>query len=247
MDDVDFRVSEVGPWRVGRKAMAVNLSDIAAMAAVPTAAVVSVVLPKSCGQDFAQELYRGLRERADEFQVPIVGGDTNSWAGGLVITVTVLGEVTSRGPVLRSGAKVGDTIFVTGPLGGSLAGHHLDFVPRIREALLLHQHCDLHAMIDLSDGLSSDLHHICQASGVGAVLHADALPRRSNSGTIAAALNDGEDFELAFTVGPADAEKLRQHPPLPVWPVGEIVATGYWLDDQGHRQPMQPGGWVHEI
>src|SRR5262249_17549025 len=149
MEGVDFALAEAGPRRIGRKTMAANLSDIAAMAGVPTAAVASVALPKHGGQSVGEELYLGMRDAADAFRVPIVGGDTNSWVGGLVISVTVLGEATANGPVLRSGAKPGDWIIVTGPLGGSLLGKHLDFTPRVKEALALHAVVDLHAMIDV--------------------------------------------------------------------------------------------------
>src|SRR5262245_46529423 len=129
-----FLLAEAGPRRVGRKAMAVNLSDIAAMAGSPLAAVVSVGLPRVGGRKLAEELYLGLREVADEFGTAVVGGDTNSWDGALTISVTVLGVPTGRGPVKRSGAKPGDVLMVTGPLGGSILGHHLDFTPRVREA-----------------------------------------------------------------------------------------------------------------
>src|SRR5258708_32799065 len=146
-----FLLAEAGPRRVGRKAMAVNLSDIAAMAGRPVAAVVSVGLPRIGGRAIAEELYLGLREVADAYETPIVGGDTNSWDGPLVINVTLLGEATSRGAVRRSGAQVGDWLFVTGALGGSILGKHLDFAPRVHEALQLHEQVDLHAMIDISD------------------------------------------------------------------------------------------------
>src|SRR2546428_3250072 len=127
------------------------------MAGGPVAAVASVAVPRQGGRHLAEDLYRGLRDMADEFQTAIIGGDTNSWDGALVISVTVLGEATGRGPVLRSGAKPGDWVFVTGPLGGSILGHHLDFTPRVREALALHAAVELHAMCDVSDGLSADL------------------------------------------------------------------------------------------
>src|SRR4051794_4271537 len=219
-----FRLAEAGPGRVGRKAIAVNLSDIAAMAGVPTAAVVSVGLPRSGGRELAEDLYLGMREVADAFRVPLVGGDTNSWDGPLSISVTMLGEATERGPVLRSGAEVGDWIMVTGPLGGSILGHHLDFTPRVREAMDLHRAADLHAMIDLSDGLAKDLHHICEESRCGAVLSADAIPITDAARELAArdgrspldhALSDGEDFELVFTVSPADGERLLHEQPVP--------------------------------
>ena len=171
-----FLLAEAGPRRVGRKAMAVNLSDIAAMAGQPTAAVVSLGLPRQGGLALAEELYRGLREMGDAFNVAIVGGDTNSWDGPLVISVTLVGQPTGRGPVTRSGAKPGDWLVVTGELGGSILGKHLDFTPRIHEAISLHASTDLHAMIDVSDGLAGDVNHLCEESHCGAVLWADRIP-----------------------------------------------------------------------
>lgn len=254
-----FRLAEAGPRRVGRKAIAVNLSDIAAMAGVPTAAVVSVGLPRSGGRELAEGLYLGMREMADEFQVPLVGGDTNSWDGPLSISVTVLGEATDRGPVLRSGAKAGDWVMVTGPLGGSILGHHLDFTPRVHEALALHEAADLHATIDLSDGLAKDLHHICEESRCGAVLFADAIPITDAAKELAArdgrsplnhALSDGEDFELVFTVSPADGERLLREQPVPgitIARIGEILAEGYRLERGGSREPLEPRGYEHAL
>jgi thiamine-monophosphate kinase len=255
MDGTDFVLAEIGSRRAGRKAMSVNLSDIAAMAGVPTAAVVSVALPPASRQ-LAEDLYLGLREAADAFGVPVVGGDTNSWAGPLVVSVTVLGEATERGPVRRSGARPGDWLFVTGPLGGSILGHHLDFTPRVREALALHAAADLHALIDVSDGLAADLNHVLEESGCGAVLVAEAVPvsdaarelaRTSGRTPLAHALGDGEDFELVFAVSPADGERLLRAPPVPVWKVGECVGSGLWLEEDGTRRPLEPTGWVHPV
>ena len=130
-----FRLSEAGPRLVGRKAMAVNLSDIAAMAGKPVAAVVSVGLPRQGGRRLAEELYHGLREMADQFKTALAGGDTNSWEGPLVISVTLIGEATNRGPVRRNGARQGDWLLLTGPLGGSILGKHLTFTPPVQEAL----------------------------------------------------------------------------------------------------------------
>src|SRR5260370_39949215 len=141
-----FILAEAGARRVGRKAMAVNLSDLAAMAGKPVAAVVSVGLPREGGKVIAEELYLGLRDIADAFDTAIVGGDTNSWDGPLVISVTLLGEATGRGAVRRSGARSGDWLLVTGPLGGSILGKHLTFSPRGGEAMQLHSLVDLHAM-----------------------------------------------------------------------------------------------------
>lgn len=254
-----FRLDEAGPRRVGRKAIAVNLSDIAAMAGVPTAAVVSVGLPPTGGRELAEELYVGMREMADAFAVPLVGGDTNSWDGPLSISVTMFGEATDRGAVLRSGAKVGDWVLVTGPLGGSILGHHLDFTPRVREALALHQTADLHAMIDLSDGLAKDLHHICEESRCGAVLEWDAIPIADAAHELAGrdgrppldhALSDGEDFELVFTVSPTDGERLVREQPVPgitLTRIGQIGESGFWLERGGTREPLEPRGYEHGL
>lgn len=256
MDGTDFVLAEVGARRVGRKAMAVNLSDIAAMAGAPTAAVVSVALPRD-GRDIAQELYLGLRDVADAFGVALVGGDTNSWDGKLAISVTAFGEATARGPVRRNGAKPGDWLFVTGPLGGSILGHHLDFTPRVREALALHSAVELRAMCDISDGLSADLNHICEESRCGAVLHAEAIPitdaarersRTSGRSPLQHAFGDGEDFELVFAVSPGDGERLLTAPPITgLTKIGECVDAGLWLETNGRRESLAPTGWVHSL
>src|SRR5262245_43895084 len=257
MDGTDFVVPEVGPRRAGRKAMNANLSDIAAMAGRPLAAVVSVALPRTAGRPLAEELYLGLRDAADAFGVAIVGGDTNSWAGPLVVSVTALGEATGPGPVTRAGAKPGDWVFVTGPLGGSILGRHLDFTPRVREARALHAAVELHAMIDISDGLAADLHHVLEESRCGAVLFADAIPvapaavelsGTSGKSSLEHALGDGEDFELVFSVSPPDGEKLLREPPVAgLVKIGECVGSGMWLETSGRRAPLAPTGWVHPL
>ena len=176
------------------------------MAARPVAALVSLALPWSGGLTLAKELYEGLLPLADSFALAVVGGDTNSWAGPLVISVTAVGEATERGPLLRSGGRAGDAVLVTGQFGGSLLGRHFDFPPRIREALLLRERYDLHAGIDVSDGLSLDISRLAAASGCGAALDLAAIPvapaaedlaRREPGGLTALehALGDGEDFE----------------------------------------------------
>lgn len=253
MDGTDFILADVSPHRAGRKAMAVNLSDIAAMAGVPRAALVAVSLPKSGGRTLAEGLYAGLREMADAFETPIVGGDTNSWDGPLVICVTLVGEAVSPGPIRRSGASPGDWLFVTGPLGGSILGHHLDFTPRIREALALLPF-GLKAMLDISDGLSADLHHLCDESRCGAVLRADAIPisdaaRTTDGVPIERALGDGEDFELLFAVTPEVGETLRRQPipGVTLSHIGECVEAGVWLERAGTREALPPRGWVHAL
>jgi len=253
MDGTDFLLAEVDPRRIGRKAMAVNLSDIAAMAGVPIAAVVSVALPQiTNARKLAEELYLGMREMADRFQVPIVGGDTNSWDGKLVISVTLFGEATERGSVRRNGAKPGDWLYVTGPLGGSILGRHLDFMPRIAEALALHEAVDLDAMIDISDGLSADLHHILEESGCGATLDADAIPihpdailRSQSSGRppLEHALTDGEDFELIFAVSPEQIHRV----PSQYHRIGVCTPSGYTILEGTTPRPLTPRGWIHPL
>jgi thiamine-monophosphate kinase len=259
MDGTDFVLAEVGARRVGRKSMRANLSDIAAMAGMPTAAVVSVAIPgaRDDSRALAEELYLGLRDVADTFEVPIVGGDTNSWNGPLVISVTVIGEATAGGAVLRSGARSGDWIFVTGPLGGSILGHHLDFTPRIREALALNAAVPIHAMCDISDGLSADLNHILEESRCGAVINAEAIPispaahelsRATGKSPSQHALGDGEDFELVFTVSPIDGERLLQDPPVTgLVKIGECVESGLWIQEGSVRTKQEPTGWVHPL
>jgi thiamine-monophosphate kinase len=251
-------VAAASPRRVGRKAMAVNLSDIAAMAGVPVAAVVSVGLPKRGGRALAEELYLGLRDVAEQFDTAIVGGDTNTWDGPLVISVTVLGEPGPAGVVRRRGARPGDWLLVTGSLGGSLRGKHLDFTPRVREALALASLVGLHAMIDLSDGLAADVAKLAGESGCGMVLHAERIPvsadaRAMNDGRPALehALGDGEDFELAFAVSAEEGRRLVAEqlvPGVTLAAVGECVAErGLWLEEAGQRRPLAALGWEHEM
>ncbi len=259
MDGRHFRLELDGPEAVGYKAMGVNLSDIAAMAGIPRAAVVAVALPRGIAVEVAKGLHSGMRALADRFGVELVGGDTNAWDGPLVISVTVLGEATPRGAVRRSGARSGDAILVTGPLGGSLfAGRHLRPEPRIAEALALHESAPIHAMIDLSDGLSSDLGHILDESGgLGAILdsgaipiHGDAIEMSLRDGIPALdhALHDGEDFELCLTLCPEDAARLLAAPPSPVrlYRVGEVIdRPGLWLRSDEGVQPIEPRGFDH--
>jgi len=251
-----FVLAEVGPRRVGHKAMAVNLSDIAAMGGRPVAAFVSVGLPRGNAETLAEELYLGMREVADGLETAIAGGDTNTWTGGLVVSVTVMGEPGPQGPIQRRGAKPGDWLFVTGPLGGSILGKHLDFVPRVKEGLMLQEHAMLHAMIDISDGLSADVFHICEESGCGAVLFSNKLPISDAARTIADgkvplehALGDGEDFELAFAVDSADGERLLKTQPIPgitLSHVGVFVAEKLlFLEENGARRRIEPRGFAH--
>jgi len=261
-DGVDFRLSEIEPRRAGRKAMAVNLSDLAAMAARPLAAVVAVALPRRDGLRLGLELFEGMLPLAERFSVAIAGGDTNSWDGPLAISVTMLGAVTPRGPLRRGGARPGDRILVTGSLGGSILGHHLDFTPRVDEALTLAERYDLHAGIDISDGLSVDLGHLVEESGCGAVLDLDAVPiadaarklaQQLGDGSTALdhALHDGEDFELILAVPPPEARRILAERPVdvPITDVGQFIAEpGLWQTDRaGGRRGLIPQGWQHKF
>ena len=250
--------SDTPPHLIGRKALAVNLSDLAAMAAEPSSAFIGLVLPKRRDRAYCEELYRGLFELAKETGTTIAGGDTNSWDGPLVLSVTVLGMSTKKGAATRSGARPGDWLFVTGPLGGSLAnGRHLTFTPRIREALALQDTVDLHALIDLSDGLASDLFHITTSSDVGAIvdghaipIHSDVDPSLSPHERLHHALSDGEDFELLFAVSPEDGKQLVASLPgdISLWKIGEVTeGTEVLLDFNGQRTPLQRTGWSHNF
>jgi thiamine-monophosphate kinase len=258
MDGVDFLVGQTPPELIGRKSLAVNLSDIAAMAGRPTSAVVSFALPRQGGRDLADRLYDGLLKLADQFDVAIAGGDTNSWDGPLVVSVTAMGEPTARGPVTRSGANPGDWVFVTGPLGGSLPSlRHCTFTPRVREALALHEAASLHAMIDLSDGLATDLSHIATESGVAIIvdgdwvpIHNDVAPDRPATERLHYALADGEDFELAFCVSLDDGRRLLDAPPpgVNLSRIGECVAgTGLQLRSNGNTEPLLVRGWERKF
>jgi thiamine-monophosphate kinase len=253
---------ETLPEKIGRKALARCLSDIAAMAGTPATALVTIGLPKKFDPDFIAKIYDGLNALARTYGVAIVGGETTTNPGGIFISIALLGTVGRGKQILRSGARVGDAIFVTGELGGSLAGKHLDFEPRIVEALWLAEHFSIHAMADLSDGLAGDLRHILNASRVGADLLKTAIPisraaklhgRQSSSAKppLVAALTDGEDFELLFTVASKDAVKLldawkQKFPKLKLSCIGKIVAAeGIMLRDKNGAQKLDARGYAH--
>jgi thiamine-monophosphate kinase len=259
MDGTDFELDRCDPQRAGRKALAVNLSDLAAMAARPMAAVVSVALPRSQRLDFAQQFYRGIFRLAEEFQVEVVGGDTNSWSGPLVVSIALLGEASGPGPLCRSGGRPGDDLLVTGQLGGSLLGHHLDFTPRVREALTLHAAYPLHAAIDISDGLSLDLSRLAEESGCGASLDLDQIPISPDAHRLAEqvpglsaldrALGDGEDFELLLAVPPEVTRRMLDDRlvNIPLTRIGQLIAApGLWARRSGQEPvPLEPRGYEH--
>jgi len=253
LDGVHVDSATHTPRQIGRKAMNRNLSDCAAMACLPVAAVATVAAPRGAGVEYLKELYLGLREAGDEFACPVVGGDTGSWGGKLALSVTILGRSAGVEPVRRSGARPGDVICVTGPLGGSLAGRHMDFRPRVTEAVTLARRCRPTAMIDLSDGLSRDLAHVCRESNVGAVVRAADVPihddvarlRHSGRSPLEHALHDGEDYELLFTIPPAALKDL----PIPAHVIGAIQSEpGVLLEyKDGRREALEAKGWEHGL
>ena len=228
--------------KVGWKAMARAVSDVAAMGGWPTAALATVVLHPDTPLAFAQGIYRGFRKAGREFDFPLVGGETSRAprAGGNVISVSMLGSVEPSCCVLRSTARAGDAVFVTGRLGGSGNGRHLNFRPRLKQARWLVQNCKPTAMMDLSDGLAKDLARLTAASGLGHTIDRDALPRNRGC-SIDQALHEGEDYELLLTLRPnaaktiADRWKL-QFPRVLLTRVGTVLA-----------EPAAPprGGWDH--
>lgn len=255
VEGVHFDRTLMTPGQIGRKAMGVNLSDIAAMAGEPVAALVAIALPRGSEPSLGEELLEGMRQIGEEYGTTIIGGDTNRSTAGLVISVTLLGHPTGRGPVLRSGARVGDAVCVTGSLGYSLVRHHWDFTPRVREATTLHADYEIHSMMDLSDGLASDIFHLAHESGCGFRIRADLIPVvddliTDDRSPLDHALNDGEDFELLFTLPKTEAERLVQRQPLvvPVTIIGEVTAGNNVLlvNADGKETVLRPGGYVHE-
>lgn len=250
------------PEQIGHKALARCLSDIAAMAGEPSSALVTLALPARFDVAFVERVYAGLNALAQRHGVAVVGGETTTNPERLLLSVAVLGSVERNKVVLRRGARPGDAVFVTGELGGSLAGRHLEFEPRLAEARWLAGRFAVHAMIDLSDGLAGDLRHLLKAGGVGAELLAAAVPisraakHRAQASTRAkpplrAALSDGEDFELLFTVASADAVPVldawkARFPEVRLSCIGKITAEpGLRLRDRRGVQPLKVDGYVH--
>jgi len=265
---------ETKPEQIGRKALARCLSDIAAMGGEPGSALITLGIPAHHDPTRLEAVYAGMKTLAAQHGVAIVGGETTTISHGMLISIALLGTVEKKQCVLRSGAKAGDAIFVTGELGGSRAGKHLDFEPRLAEARWLATHFAPHAMIDLSDGLAGDLPHILKASGVGAEVLAEAIPisraarlqaRQSRltaatpdatpsqpaKAPLLAALTDGEDFELLFTIASARSVPLldawkKAFPDLRLSCIGKITAeTGLRVRNRKGLAPLQAHGYTH--
>ena len=246
------------PEAIGRKALARALSDIAAMAGTPTHALITLGVHAEMEPSLIEAVYQGLRDCAREHHVNIVGGETTSLSQ-LTLSISLIGKASR--PILRTGSAVGDAIFVSGELGGSLAGHHLNFTPRLKEARWLSDQDIVHAMIDLSDGLATDLRHLL-SDQTGAELLTRALPIRraakerardnpSGKTALLAALTDGEDYELLFTVSSKDAVPLLDgwksaFPETPLHCIGKITdQPGIALRDDKGVKPLTLHGYDH--
>lgn len=286
IEDVDFRRTTIPPFLLGHKALAVSLSDIAAMGARPRWSLISIGVPADVWQtDFVDRLYSGLFELARRYDVQLIGGDTSRTEEKIVIDSIVLGECPAGRAIKRSGAQPGDQIFVTGSLGAAAAGlrlvergahlaeQHLDEEdsqkldhvllrqlrpePRVGWGIVLGEEQLPTAMIDISDGLSSDLNHLCEASGVGASIESSRLPIDSQVTDLCGrraldplqlALHGGEDFELLFTVKPADAGRLpRRVDGIQITRIGEIrmLDEGVRIAEGSRIWELNPGGWKH--
>ncbi|MEY2493420.1 MAG: thiamine-monophosphate kinase [Verrucomicrobiota bacterium] len=242
VEDVHF-AAEAKARAVGWKAMMRTLSDFAAMSGIPQFAVITLAIDRKKKVSWVSELYRGLNRAAARFDVAIVGGETSASRGPTVIAVSATGYVERDRCVRRNGGKAGDDLFVSGRLGGSRRGRHLNFVPRIDEARWLTSHFDIHAMIDLSDGLGTDLPRLARASKLGFNIDQSVLPLARGC-SAEQAISEGEDYELLFAISPRDRMSLvkgwaRRFPRLALTRIGRLTRKS---EIGNHKFPA---GYVH--
>lgn len=255
LDGSHFNISECGIEQAGYKAMAASLSDCAAMASVPICAVAAVALPRGFGGENLKSLYQGLVRAGDMFDCKLIGGDITSWTQGFAINITMLSRVGNCPPVRRSNAQEDDIICVSGSLGGSLqSGRHLNFVPRVQEAQRLTKIAKINSMMDITDGLSTDLNRICSQSGVGAIIEANSIPISQaalrSKNPLDAALNDGEDFELLFTISQSEFKKMKKSWDMQtaITAIGKITKEKtLTIKTKEKIQPLQIKGYDHLI
>jgi len=279
LEDIHFTQRFTTPFLLGKKSVAVNLSDIAAMGGDPRYYVVSLSVPGSLPVRFVQELYRGMRSRARQWGVVLLGGDTTGSKHGVSLSITMIGTAARSRVVYRHGARPGDQIYVTGTLGNAALGltllmrgldgpesrqlirRHQDPEPRVAVGRMLGAQKIATSMIDISDGLLGDLHHILEQSQVGARLVRDAIPlsrqykkfcQYAGSDPYRCALAGGEDYELLFTAPAhhhARIHRIAQSLKLPITPIGEIIKRPGWLevvDKHGRRVPVgREKGFTH--
>ena len=263
LEGVHFRREWHPPDAVGHRCLARGLSDIAAMGGTPRAAFLSLALPEELPQGWVDQFIAGFLKLAKWYSVPLAGGDTAQSPDGILADIVVLGSVPAGEAILRSGARAGDLIYVTGTLGAAIAdldqlrtgkklrpqSHRKHFYPEPRVAVgrFLREKKLVSAMIDISDGLSTDLSHICEESGVGAVIHAEEIPAgvRGKDG-LRFALHGGDEYELLFTAGPG-RRVPKQIAGVPITRIGEIV-RGRQMKltlRNGNSEALAPGGWEH--
>lgn len=246
VEDVDFTLKD-SPYLIGRKSVAVSISDIASCSGQPRYCVISLGLPKNMPVVFVDKLFKGMLDIAKRYKVNIVGGDL-SRSHKVVIDVSMLGVVEKKYLTLRSRACPGDIIFVSGELGGSIKGKHLKFNPRLKEARYLARNFKVNAMIDISDGLAQDLRHILEQSDCGAVIYEDLIPFSKEAESLFDALNNGEDFELLFTLPRREAKKLLKIKRVKFKAIGEIMKKNYGfklIDKNKLQVDIQPKGFRH--
>jgi thiamine-monophosphate kinase len=228
---------------VGWKAMMRALSDFAAMSGVPQFALISLIIANKKQLMWVRDLYRGLNQAARYFDVAIVGGESSDTDGPTVIVVSVAGFVEEGRCILRSGGKANDDLFVTGKLGGSICGRHLNFVARIEEARWLTANFKVHAMMDLSDGLGADLPRLARASRLAFSIDEGALPL-SRGCTVQQAISDGEDYELLFAISRRDRARLER-----MWrrkfPKLGLTRIGYLRQKSEIKRQRSLRGYVH--
>lgn len=251
IEDAHFTLSRATPFQIGWKALGRNISDIAAMGGVPKYAVVSMGIDPALNISVADGICEGLRKIADRFGVNIVGGDIAK-SKKIIVDIAVIGQVEKNKLTLRSGAKKGDIIFVTGTLGGSIKGKHLKFEPRLKGARWLVDNFKINSMIDISDGLALDLHRILKASNVGAIIAEEAIPVSKEAKTVKNALFDGEDYELLFTMNKKEALRFLKtstgRMKTQVSMIGKIAGKerGFMMiDPDGRAGRLKTEGYTH--
>jgi thiamine-monophosphate kinase len=260
VEGLDFVTGQSSLAAVGRKALAINLSDLAAMGAIAVSATASLVLPAADPFSTCRKVIQGMHGLAKLYEVSISGGDISIWDGPLVATVTALGRPGPGGVLTRDGAHDGDQLLVTGRLGGSILSHHHSFTPRLNEIIALTSAYQINAAIDISDGLTLDLFRLAEASGLAATIYPESIPISpaaqalsdqidDSESALQHALADGEDFELLLAVSPDVAETILREQPIRcgISGIGCLTAGRglFQRDAQGSRQAIEPRGYVH--
>ena len=251
IEDVHFNLKRTTPFQIGWKALGRNISDIAAMGGVPRHAVVSLGISPALNVSAAEGICNGLKSIADKFGVNIVGGDMAN-SKKIIIDVSLIGEVEKKKLALRSGAKKGDIILVTGSLGGSIKGKHLNFMPRVNEVRSILKNFKINSMIDISDGLALDLSRILCASNKGACIYESVIPVSKYAKRVEDALYDGEDYELLFTMSAKETKRFFKtgfsRMTSPVTIIGEVLdkKQGYkMITKKGEKKDLKTKGYLH--